>query len=152
MESEQLRRLEDKQAIQELLVSYARSCDDRDWPRYRSLFIPEAVIDYTGAYGRSGLRDEIANWVEAVISGPALQHTQHLLSNIEITLAGDRAVGRADYLNPDVFTRSAGRELLVNGGIYDFMAVRIDEGWRFSTLTARILWSAEGKISSRPLG
>ena len=38
MDSEQLRRLEDKQALQELLVSYARSCDDRDWPRYRSLF------------------------------------------------------------------------------------------------------------------
>ena len=152
MGSGQLRRLEDKQAIQELLVSYARSCDDRDWPRYRSLFIPEAEIDYTGAYGRSGLRDEIADWVEAVMSGPSLQHTQHLLSNIEITLGGDRAAGRADYLNPDIFTRSAGRELLVNGGIYDFTAVRTDEGWRFGTLAARILWSAEGKVLDRPLG
>ena len=152
MDSEQLRRLEDKQALQELLVSYARSCDDRDWPRYCSLFIPEAEIDYTGAYGRSGRRDEIVDWVEAIMSGPALQHTQHLLSNIEITLKGDRAAGRADYLNPDVFTRPAGRELLVNGGIYDFTAVRTDEGWRFSSLAARILWSAEGKVFDRPVG
>ncbi|HEX4506537.1 MAG TPA: nuclear transport factor 2 family protein [Alphaproteobacteria bacterium] len=152
MQSEQFRRLEDKQALQELLVSYARSCDDRDWPRYRSLFIAEAEIDYTGAYGRSGRRDEIADWIEALMSGPALQHTQHLLTNIEIALAGDRAAGRADYLNPDVFIRAGGRALLVNGGIYDFTAVRTDEGWRFSTLAARILWSAEGKVLERPLG
>ena len=152
MDGERLRRLEDKQALRELLVSYARSCDDRDWPRYRSLFIPEAEIDYSGAYGRSGLRDEIADWVEALMSGPALQHTQHLLSNIEITLEGDRAAGRTDYLNPDVFTRARGRELLVNGGIYDFAAVRTDEGWRFCRLAARILWSAQGKVLDRPVG
>ena len=152
MDSERLQRLEDKQALQELFVSYARSCDDRDWPRYRSLFIPEAEIDYTGAYGRSGLRDEIAGWIEAIMSGHALQHTQHLLTNIEITIEGDLAAGRADYLNPDVFTRPAGRELLVNGGIYDFTAVRTDEGWRFSALAARILWSAEGKVLDRPVG
>ena len=152
MDSEQLRRLEDKQALQELLVSYARSCDDRDWPRYRSLFVPEAEIDYTGAYGRAGRRDEIVDWIEPLMSGPALQHTQHVLGNIELTLGGDRASGRADYLNPDVFTRPAGRELLVNGGIYDFTAVRTDDGWRFSTLTARILWSAEGKVLERPVG
>lgn len=152
MGSEQFRRLEDKQALQELLVSYARSCDDRDWLRYRSLFLPDAKIDYTGAYGRSGRRDEIADWIEVLLSGGALQHTQHLLSNIEITLAGDRASGRADYLNPDVFIRPAGRALLVNGGIYDFTAVRTDDGWRLSTLAARILWSAEGKVLDRPVG
>jgi 3-phenylpropionate/cinnamic acid dioxygenase small subunit len=152
MHNGRLRRLEDKQALQELLVSYARCCDDRDWPRYRSLFIPEAAIDYSGAYGRSGQRDEIADWIEALMSGPTLQHTQHLLSNIEITLEGDRAAGRADYLNPDVFARPAGRELLVNGGIYDFTAVRTDQGWRFSSLAARILWSAEGKIWNWPSG
>jgi len=151
MDSERLRRLEDRQALQELLVSYARSCDDRNWQRYRALFTPDAEIDYSGAYGRSGRRDEIADWVEALMSGPALQQTQHMLSNIEITLEGDRAAGRADYLNPDVFTRPAGRALLVNGGIYDFTAVRTDEGWRFKTLAARILWSAEGEVLDRPL-
>jgi len=152
MDSEQLRRLGDKQALQELLVSYARSCDDRDWPRYRSLFIAEAEIDYTGAYGRSGRRDDIADWIEPLMSGPALQHTQHFLSNIEITLQGDQAAGRADYLNPDVFTRPAGRELLVNGGIYEFKAVRTDGVWRFSSLAARILWSAKGDLLARLLG
>ena len=152
MNGEQLQRLEDKQALQELLVSYARSCDDRDWPRYRSLFIADAEIDYTGAYGRSGRRDDIADWIERIMSGPALQHTQHFLANIEIAIDGDRAAGRADYLNPDVFTRPAGRELMINGGIYDFTAVRTEGGWRLSTLAARILWSAEGKLLDRPLG
>jgi 3-phenylpropionate/cinnamic acid dioxygenase small subunit len=152
MDSERLRRLEDRQALQELLVSYARSCDDRDWTRYRSVFTPDAEIDYTGAYGRAGRRDEIADWIEALMSGPVLQHTQHLLSNFEIALDGDRASGRADYLNPDVFARPGRRELLVNGGIYDFAAIRTDVGWRLSTLTARILWSGKGKVLAKPLG
>jgi 3-phenylpropionate/cinnamic acid dioxygenase small subunit len=151
MDSERLRRLEDRQAVQELLVSYARSCDDRDWPRYRSLFTPDAEIDYTAAYGRRGQRDDIADWIEELMSAPALQHTQHMLSNFEIALNGDCASGRADYLNPDVFARPGRRELLVNGGIYDFTAMRTDTGWRLSTLTARILWSAKGRVVEKPL-
>ena len=152
MDSERLRCLEDRQALQALLVSYARSCDDRDWPRYRSLFTPDADIDYTGAYGRRGRRDEIADWIEELMNAPALQHTQHMLSNFEIALNGDRASGRADYLNPDVFTCPGRRELLVNGGTYDFTAVRTEAGWRLSTLAARILWSAKGKVLANPLG
>ena len=152
MDSERLRRLEDRQTLQELLVSYARACDDHDWPRYRSLFTPDAEIDYTGAYGRRGRRDEIALWIEELMSSPSLQHTQHMLSNFQIGIDGDRASGRADYLNPDVFARPGRRELLVNGGIYDFTAVRTDAGWRLSALTARILWSGKGKVFAKPLG
>jgi 3-phenylpropionate/cinnamic acid dioxygenase small subunit len=152
MDSERLRRLEDRQALQELLVSYARSCDDRDWPRYRSLFTPDAEINYSDAYGRRGRRDEIAEWIEGLMSSPALQHTQHMLSNFEIRVDGDRASGRADYLNPDIFARPGRRELLVNGGIYDFTAIRTDAGWRLTALTARILWSAKGKVLAAPLG
>ncbi len=152
MDDERLQRLEDKQALQELLIAYARSCDDRDWPRYRSLFTPEAEIDYSAAYGCRGLRDEIADWIEGLMNSPALQHTQHLLSNFEIEIDGDRASGRADYLNPDVFARTDCRELLVNGGIYSFEAVRTDVGWLLRSLVARILWSAKGNVPTSPLG
>jgi 3-phenylpropionate/cinnamic acid dioxygenase small subunit len=151
VDSERLRCLQDKLAIQELLVSYARSCDERDWRRYRSLFTPEAEIDYEAAYGRRGLRDEIAAWIEGLMDSPALQHTQHMLSNFEIEVDGDHGSGRADYLNPDVFTRPGLRELLVNGGIYSFKSVRTDGGWRFRSFTARILWSAKGRLLVSPL-
>jgi 3-phenylpropionate/cinnamic acid dioxygenase small subunit len=152
MDNERLRRLEDRQALLELLVSYAWSCDDRDWTRYRSVFTDNATIDYTGAFGRSGTRDEIAAWIEPLLSGPALEHTQHMLSNFDCKIDGDRASGRVNYLNPDVFSRPEGRSLLVNGGIYRFEAVRTDSGWRLSALTARILWSAKGEILTAPLG
>jgi len=151
MDSERLRRLEDKQALQELLVSYAWSCDDRDWARYRSVFTDNATIDYTSAFGRSGTRDEIAAWIEVLMSGPPLEHTQHMLSNFDFTIDGDHAAGRVNYLNPDVFGRLEGRSLLFNGGIYRFEAVRTDAGWRLSFLIARILWSARGEIMTDPL-
>jgi 3-phenylpropionate/cinnamic acid dioxygenase small subunit len=152
MDSERLRCLDDKQALHELLVSYAWACDDRDWARYRSVFTDDATIDYTGAFGRSGRRDEIAAWIEELMGGPTLEHTQHMLSNFYVELDGDRAAGRVNYLNPDVFSRPEGRSLLVNGGIYRFEAVRTDAGWRLSSLTARILWSAKGEILTAPLG
>ncbi len=152
MDSERLRRLDDKQALQDLLVSYARSCDDRNWDRYRSVFTPDAMIDYTAAYGRAGRRDEIADWIEMIMSAPALECTQHLLTNFEVEIAGDRAFGRVDYLNPDVFARAGGRELLVNGGCYRFEAARLDAGWRLNKLVARILWSSKGEVLFAPLG
>ena len=152
MDSERFRRLEDKQALQELLVSYAWSCDDRDWTRYRSVFTEEATIDYTGAFGQSGTRDQIAAWIEGLMSGPELEHTQHMLSNFDVIVDGDCAAGRVNYLNPDVFSRPEGCSLLVNGGIYRFEAVRTDAGWRISLLIARILWSAKAEILTAPLG
>jgi hypothetical protein len=150
MDNERLRRLEDKQALQELLVSYARACDARDWAGYRAAFTADALIDYTGARGRRGRRDEIAEWLEEIMGVPSLELTQHLLINFQFELHGDRAAGRVDYLNPDIFIRSGIRDLLVNGGQYVFEAVRQGQDWRLSVLSARILWSAKGEIFSPP--
>jgi hypothetical protein len=150
MDNERLRCLEDKQALQELLVSYARACDARDWMAYRGVFTSDALIDYTGARGRSGKCDEIAVWLEDIMGVPSLEHTQHLLANFQVELHGDRAAGRVDYLNPDIFIRSGIRDLLVNGGQYVFEAVRQGPDWRLSVLSARILWSAKGEIFSPP--
>ncbi|MDB5394776.1 MAG: hypothetical protein JWM91_2282 [Rhodospirillales bacterium] len=150
MDNERLQRLEDKQALQDLLISYARSCDARDWTSYRTVFTADALIDYTGAMGRRGRRDEIAEWLGEIMGVPSLEYTQHLLANFQVELDGDHAAGRVDYLNPDIFSRDGIRDLLVNGGQYVFEAVRQGPAWRLSALTARILWSAKGEILSPP--
>ena len=35
--------------IQQLLAEYGHVVDDRDWPRFRELFVPDARLDYTKA-------------------------------------------------------------------------------------------------------
>src|SRR5205807_2257008 len=44
-------RLSDRLAIQDLMTLYAMAVDGRDWRLYRSVFTPDAVIDYSDAGG-----------------------------------------------------------------------------------------------------
>ena len=136
-------------AVQALLTSYATSCDDRDWDRYRSVFTDYAHIDYTEAYGISGSRDEVAEWIEIVMTTDTLISTQHMLTNFRTTITGDEASGRVDYFNPDVILnhQQGMKELLMNGGYYDFTAHRVDGNWQMSRLTATILWSNKTHLS-----
>ncbi len=53
-------RVADVLAIQDLVTSYAYAVDDRDWPRWQALFLPDAHIDYTSAGGIAGSPAELA--------------------------------------------------------------------------------------------
>src|SRR5262249_60795868 len=88
----------DKLEIHELLARYARGVDTKDWALYRSVFTPDATIDYTSAGAVAGPRDEVAAWLEAgVVNIPM---TPHFISNIEVEAARDRPKGRAMSYNP----------------------------------------------------
>ena len=60
---------------------------------------------------------------------------------------GDRASGRAQYFNPDVFVENDRRIGLINGGAYRFEARRDDGRWRLSYLHAKLLWSTRAELT-----
>jgi hypothetical protein len=134
--------------LQQLMTRYANACDDRDWATYRTLFTADARIDYTEAYGRAGTVDEIAPWMEKIMDFALLPSSQHLLANLVFERAGgDRASGRAQYFNPDVFVENDRRIGLINGGVYRFEARRDDGRWRLSYLHAKLLWSTRAELT-----
>ena len=79
-----LRRLLDRQEIEDLLVRYARAVDRGDWDLLRSVYHPDAYDDH-GGY-RGGVEGFIA-YVTA--RHRDLEHSAHHLSNIYVEFVHD---------------------------------------------------------------
>jgi 3-phenylpropionate/cinnamic acid dioxygenase small subunit len=131
-----VQQVADKLEIHELLARYARGVDTKDWALYRSVFTPDAAIDYSSAGAIAGTRDEVAAWLEAGFVN--IPMTQHFISNIEIELDGDHAKARAMFYNPMQLPGMS--DLSYCGGYYDHELVRTTDGWKSERLVEHNQW------------
>ena len=143
-----VQRLVDRAAIHDLLSRYARACDTKEWSVYRSLFTPDALIDYTAAHGIRGSLAEVSDWIARVVSPSSVPRTQHLVTNLEIAWEGhDHATAHAYFINPNVHRDATGKEsLLLNGGSYTATVRRTNEGWRIARLMDELTFSHRGEL------
>jgi 3-phenylpropionate/cinnamic acid dioxygenase small subunit len=135
-----LEAIADRLEIEDLLTRYASALDARDWERFASCFLPDALLDYTSAGGIRGRLPEVRAWLEKVMAGfPA---GQHLVVNREIELQGDTARCRSVFLNPmGVPDGSGGTRLFVDGGAYHDRLVRTPDGWRIAERVEETNWT-----------
>jgi len=131
-----LQALHDKIEIHEQLARYARGVDTHDWELWKSVFTPDAVVDYSSAGLPAQPRDEMAATLEAAIG--ALPWTQHVVTNVEVDLDGDRAKVRAMFLNPMQLPGVDGPSAC--GGYYHHDFVRTDDGWKSERLVEENAW------------
>ena len=101
-----LQTLSDRAEITDLLTRYARAVDRQDWDLFRSVFTPDARIDYTQVGGIAGDIEEVAGFLSRVM--PMFEAIQHLVSNIDITIDGDEAKGCGHGLQPAEAARQPG--------------------------------------------
>lgn len=127
--------LEDKDRIREVLDTYARACDRRDWPLLDQVFAGDAQANYGGEYLLQG-RDQIVAMISRMLGGCG--PTQHLLGNYAIAVEGDRA-------NSACYVRAAHVGLGDKSGLfyevwaeYQDELVRSDEGWRITRREMRV--------------
>ena len=131
-----LQQLQDKIEIQELLTRYARGLDTKDWDLWRSVFVPDAVMDYSSAGIPVGKRDEIAAMFEQAFV--AIPWAQHFITNVEVDLDGDRAKVRAYFYNP---MQLPGKdEQSACGGTYEHDMVRTADGWKSEKVVENNMW------------
>jgi len=127
MTDQALQELLDKQSITERLLDYARGVDRIDHGLICSVFHPDARLDYGAMF--SGTREEFADFIDLV--HPAMDAHSHHLSNMRITIDGERA-GSETYVL--VWLRSEGADGTVNdtlnSGRYVDEWRRSSEGWR----------------------
>ena len=126
----------DKIEIQELLARYARGVDTKDWELWKTVFTPDAHLDYSSAGIPAASRDEIAAVFEKAMA--AIPMTQHYISNVEIDLDGDNAKVLAMFYNPMHLPGMA--EQSYCGGYYHHDMVRTSEGWKSERLVEENLW------------
>lgn len=130
-----LQTLADRIEITDLFTRYAHAVDSKDWDLYRTVFTPDARIDYSTAGGPSGdLETVVAALAEQL---RLFRRTQHFVSNIDVRLDGDRATARAMFFNPMIV--SEGRQFTC-GGWYNHELVRTADGWRSTGLVEEAAW------------
>jgi len=130
-----MQTLGDRLEINDLLTRYAHSVDSKDWTLYRSVFTDDAFIDYESAGGIKGDREAVADWLEKTMAGFPM--TQHLISNIDVKIDGDRASVRAMFYNP--MGMPSGKTFWC-GGFYNHSLVRTADGWKSQRLIEESSW------------
>ena len=130
------RSTSDELDVQRVLFEYAWACDNGDWHLLRSVFTADAHLDYSSTGGPVGKREEIVGWLRESLS--QLTTIQHVVSNFQIDVDGDRASGRAMFLTS---ARIPGlHDMLTTGGYYDLAFRRETEGWKIERLVEDNRW------------
>lgn len=131
-----LQALQDRVEITDLLHRYARALDTKDWDLLASVFTPDAHLDYTSSGCPAGPRDEVVPWLARALEPVPM--TQHLITNVEIDLDGDRARVRAMFFNPMQLPGMDGSSS--TGGYYHHDFVRTPDGWKSEHLVEEPVW------------
>ena len=126
-----VRRLEDTEAISNLLVDYGRTLDRRDFAAYAALFARDGVWDGGFGAGKGPAAIEAMmrkNMASPLITGP--QSNFHIMSNFMIEVSGDTgtAWSRWSFVSqqgPD------GKLQILYAGRYDDQLVREAGQWKF---------------------
>jgi len=130
------RSTRDELDIQRVLFDYAWACDNKDWDLLHSVFTADARLDYSSTRGPAGGREEVVGWLREGLS--QVLFMQHLVSNFQIDLSGDRAAGRAMFYTT---VRVPGLDgLMLTGGYYDLAFRREPEGWKIELLVEDNRW------------
>ena len=136
-----LQEISDRLELQDLVVRYSTSVDRKDWALYESLFTPDAVIDYTAVGGVRGGPHEVAQWLAKTM--PTFPAYQHLVSNVELSIDGDAATGRAMLFNPMGCRTRDGVQVALIGLWYNDKFQRTEDGWRFTERVEELSWQRD---------
>jgi 3-phenylpropionate/cinnamic acid dioxygenase small subunit len=125
----QLQEISDKLEIQEVLARYCHALDQKDWPAFRAIFMPDAIIDFTAFGGPRGGVSELESFLIPILGG--LAGSQHTVSTIRIDLDGDLAKVRSAAIVPMTSIGADGVEsTFISGLWYEDDVVRSPLGWR----------------------
>jgi hypothetical protein len=136
-----LQEISDRLELQELAVRYSTSVDRQDWSLYESLFMPDAVIDYTAVGGVRGAPHEVAQWLAKVM--PNFPTYQHLVANHELKIDGDEAWGRVMLFNPMAVPVPGGVQIASSGLWYNDRYRRTPDGWKFTERVEEHSWARD---------
>jgi ketosteroid isomerase-like protein len=126
---QRLRAVEDKEAITETINSYGPALDDERRDDYLDLWADGASLIWPGSPAIVG-RDAIGAAFDAHRRPQGARRPMHVVSNLRITLDGDRAEATSYWVR---FNGDDGRVRPFAYGRYRDLLVRCPDGrWRFS--------------------
>ena len=125
--------IEDRLAIIDRLCRYARGIDRCDLATLLDVFWPEATADFGSGPG------DAADWARATVAALAgMRRTQHLLGNMIVDIAGDRA--EAETYCRAWHETADGTVMEVGGRYFDGLEKRGGE-WRIAARRYVMDWN-----------
>ena len=132
-------RLEDRLAIDDLMVRYVEAIDGKEWDLLDTVFTPDAILDYSTSGGpdAKGSYPEMKVWLRNALAVFSL--TQHMIGKSSVVFDGDAAHCRTIFHNPMVLPiddtgkynpEGTGQSTFVVGGWYEDTCRKMPEGWR----------------------
>lgn len=133
--SRTLVELSDRWDLQDLVTRYATCIDARDFDGLDRVFTPDASVSYEASGGPADTYSAVRDWLAEML--PIFAATQHLMGNLEVTLAGDSATGRCMCFNPMALkpVEEKDQQVFFYGLWYLLEFVRSEAGWRISRLS-----------------
>jgi ketosteroid isomerase-like protein len=138
-----IRRLEDRVAISETVINYARAIDLNDWQLYASLFTDPVHIDFSeaGLPANDFPRDAFIGFASAGLGG--FDALQHLSPNHVVEFDDtdpDRAICYSYMYAQHHIEGAEGGDFYLMRGRYTNELRRTPEGWKIERLTQHLSW------------
>jgi hypothetical protein len=138
-----LQALIDRQQIIDATISIAVCADHGKWDKLVSeVFADTVTVDYISLFGGESQtmssKDLIAGWRTVL---PGFECTQHLLSNHQVFITGDKAAALAYVRAHHRLPNKTGGDTWVVGGYYDYELTRSNNGWRVTLMKLNVQYT-----------
>ena len=132
--------LADEAAIRRVMDRYGSGVDERDWAAFAEIFDDPLEVDFSGMDASMKPatlpRDTHVSGARAVIG--QFDATQHMITNVQVALDGDRARARAVVRAEHWIGGLRGSPRYTMFGVYENGFRRTAAGWRISRLVLRL--------------
>lgn len=135
-----IQEISDRLELEDLTTLYADIIDRKAFDELRTIFLPDAEIDYSETGGPSGSLDFTIEFLHKAL--PRFPNHQHLVSNGQFKVNGDTATGKVMCFNPMEMAAIDGvKRTFLLGLWYEDVFVRTKDGWRFKSRVQRASWN-----------
>jgi hypothetical protein len=137
--------IEDRLAITDLTIAYCWALDGRRWELLDDVFTADAAAELGEAV--SGLPA-----IKARVSSALgmLDDSQHMVTNHQVEVEGDRATCRCYFQAQHVRKAAIGGPNLIIAGRYEDELVRTSAGWRIHHRVLTVMWRDGNLAVVRP--
>lgn len=142
-----LQLLLDRQSIIDLTIAYTYALDTKNFDALDDVFVPDATAFLTEALtGRDAIKGRVRRALEP------LDVSQHIISNHEVVIDGDRATCRCYLQAQHVRQATPGSPNFIVAGRYEDRLVRTSDGWRIEHRELVIMWTDGNPAVARERG
>ncbi len=135
-----LQELQDRQALRELMVRYYRAVDRLDWEALKTVFTPDAHLNYNnGTFDGTGI-EKIIEFIKPVGRSRV---SMHFMAQQSATVHGDTATMETYATANGVRPREAGAPERHSGEAlrYQDQLVRTPDGWRVKARVMLVVYT-----------